>query len=343
MQQAYTSLSGKDDRIDELKQGLKHERSGKRKLKKVMEITSSNVERQKILLNDKEEEVGRFKEQLCDYEKKIEKLNINLNQMKKELEVAEDILTYRQNNVGNAGISSRIQYDHLEVFPIKQTRHTKESVREIGSLMVHVTERLSKLLQRQKEVGSSGAVLKQKEAETKLVVERLREELNQRDNEIESLKSAVLKSVTEAEFARGRLREVEYENNDLKKAFADESDQVKKLEILVKQLERDVQRMQNSLKDKETTVEETKESLQIKRSLLTSMEAKLSLRDKEFEELQAANKDRGLDLERVQTSLKEVKKDLEIYTSMITEQNERFCSSQVECKQKNLGNRQNEA
>ena len=70
LQQAYTSLSRKDDRIDELKQGLKHERSGKRKLKKVMEITSSNVERQKVLLNDKEEEVGRLKEQLCDYEKK---------------------------------------------------------------------------------------------------------------------------------------------------------------------------------------------------------------------------------------------------------------------------------
>ena len=190
--------------------------------------------------------------------------------------------------------------------------------------MVHVTERLSKLLQRQKEVGSSAPLLKQKEAETKLVVERLREELNQRDNEKEILKSAVLKSVTEAEFTRGRLREVEYENNDLKKALADESDQVKKLEILVKQLERDVQRMQNSLKDKKTTLEETKESLQIKRSLLTSMEAKLSLRDKEFEELQAANKDRGLDLERVQTSLKEIKKDLEFYSSIITEQNERF-------------------
>ena len=36
LQQAYTSLSRKDDRIDELKQGLKHERSGKRKLKKVI-------------------------------------------------------------------------------------------------------------------------------------------------------------------------------------------------------------------------------------------------------------------------------------------------------------------
>ena len=101
----------------------------------------------------------------------------------------------------------------------------------------------------------------------------------------ESLKSDVLKSVTEAEFTRGRLREVEYENNDLKKALADESDQVKKLEILVKQLQRDVQTMQNSLKDKETTLEETKESLQIKKSLLTSIEAKLSLRDNEIEEL----------------------------------------------------------
>jgi len=45
-------------------------------------------------------------------------------------------------------------------------------------------------------------------------VERLRGELNQRDNEIESLKSSLLKSVTEAECTKGRLREVEYENID---------------------------------------------------------------------------------------------------------------------------------
>ena len=83
LQQAYTSLSGKDDRTDELKQGHKKERSGKRKLRKVMEIRSFNVERQKILPNDKEEEVGRLKEQLCDYKKKIEKLNVNMNQMKR--------------------------------------------------------------------------------------------------------------------------------------------------------------------------------------------------------------------------------------------------------------------
>jgi len=68
--------------------------------------------------------------------------------MRTELEVAEDILTYRQDNVGNAGISSRIQYDHLQVFPTKQRRHTKGSFTEIGSLMVHVAGRLSKLLQR---------------------------------------------------------------------------------------------------------------------------------------------------------------------------------------------------
>ena len=324
LEQIYTSLSRKDDKIDELKHELKQERSEKRELRKVTERAGSNVQRQKILLDGRDEEVERLKEQLCDYEKKVEKLNVNLKQTRKELEVAEDMLTYRQNNVGNAGISSRLQYDHLEIFPTKQSRHTKESFREIGSLMVHVAERLSKLTQRQKEVDLSAALLKQKEAETKRAVERLREELNQRDDEIESLKSSLLKKATEAECMRGRIREVEYENVDLKKSLADEGDQVKKLEMLVKQLEGDVQRTQNSLKDKQTALEETKESLQLKMSLLTRMESKLYLRDNEIEELRVANKERGLELERVQTSLKEVKKELEISSSIITKQNEEF-------------------
>ena len=114
--------------------------------------------------------------------------------------------------------------------------------------MVQVAERLRKLLQRQKEVDSSAALLKQKEAEAKRAVERLREELNQRDDEMGSLKSSLLKSVTEAECTRGRLREVEYQNIDLKKNLADESDQRKKLEMLVKKLEGDIQRAQNSLR-----------------------------------------------------------------------------------------------
>ena len=324
LQQVYTKLSRKDDTIDELKQDLKQERSEKRELRKAMERKHSNAQRQKILLDGREEEVERLKEQLSDYEKKVEKLNGNLKQMRTELEVAEDMLSYRQDNVGNAGISSRIQYDHLQVFPTKQSRHTKESFREMGSLMVHVADRLNKLVQRQKEVDSSAALLKQKDAEAKRVVERLRGELNQRDDELESLKSSLLKSATEVECTRGRLREVEYENIDLKKNLADESDQVKKLEILVKQLEGDVQRAQNSLKVKDTTLEETKESLQLKRSLLTSMEAKLCLKDNEIEELRVVNKERSLELERAQTSLKEVKKELESSSSIITKQNEKF-------------------
>ena len=322
LQQVYTKLSRKDDTIDELKQDLKQERSEKRELRKAMDKKHSNIERQKILLDGREEEVERLKEQLREYEKKVEKLNVNLKQMRTKLEVAEDTLTYRQDNVGNAGFSSPIQYDHLPVFPTRQNRHTKGSFREMGSLMVHVGDRLSMLVQRQKEVDSSATLLKQKEAEAKRVVERLRGELNQRDDELERLKSSLLKSVTEVECTRGRLREVEYENIDLKKHLADESDQVKTLEMLVKQLEGDVQRAQNSLKDQDTTLEETKESLQLKRSLLTSIEAKLCLKDNEIEELRVINKERSLELERVQTSLKEVKKELESSSSIITKQNE---------------------
>ena len=322
LQQVYSKLSRMDDTIDELKQELRQERSDKRELRKSTERNNSNIQRQKILLENREEEVKRLKEQLCDYVKKLETSNVNLKQISLELEVAENILTYLQGNICNAGISSRIHYNPLEVFSTKQSRRTKENFRGIGSSMVQVAERLSKLLQRQKEVDSSATSLKQKEAKAKRVVERLREELNQRDDEMESLESSLLKSVTEAECTRGRLREVEYQNIDLKKNLADHSAQVKKLEILVKELEGDMERAQKSLTDKETTLVETKERLQLKTSLLTSMEAKLCLRDNEIEEFRAASKERGLELERVQRSLKEVKKELEISSSIITKQNE---------------------
>ena len=323
LQQVYNKLSRMDDTIDELKQELRQERYEKRELRKTTERNNSNIQRQKILLENREEEVKRLKEQLCDYEKEVETSNLNLKQIRMELEVAENILTYLQGrHVCNAGISSRIHHDPLEVFPAKQSKHTKKNFRGIGSSMVQVAERLRKLLQRQKEVDSSAALLKQKETEAKRAVERLREELNQRDDEMESLKSSLLKSMTEAECTRGRLREVEYQNIDLKKNLADDSAQVKKLEILVKELEGDIQRAQKSLKDKETTLEETKERLQLKSSLLTSMEAKLCLRDKEIEEFRGTSKERGLELERVQRSLKEVKKELEISSSTVTKQNE---------------------
>ena len=323
LQQVYSKLSRMDDSIVELKQELRQERYEKRELRKTTERNNSNIQRQKILLENREKEVKRLKEQLCDYEKEVETSNLNLKQIRMELEVAENILTYLQGrHVCNAGISSRIHRDPLEVFPAKQSKHTKKNFRGIGSSMVQVAERLRKLLQRQKEVDSSAALLKQKETEAKRAVERLREELNQRDDEMESLKSSLLKSMTEAECTRGRLREVEYQNIDLKKNLADDSAQVKKLEILVKELEGDIQRAQKSLKDKETTLEETKERLQLKSSLLTSMEAKLCLRDKEIEEFRGTSKERGLELERVQRSLKEVKKELEISSSIITKQNE---------------------
>ncbi|XP_078364054.1 uncharacterized protein LOC144648304 isoform X1 [Oculina patagonica] len=324
LQQVYSSISRKDVKIDDLTQELKQERSEIRELRKAMEISESNARRQRLLLHDKEKEVDGLNELLCDYERKIENLNANMKQMRKELEIAEELVTYRQNDAGNTGISSRIQYDRLDVFPIKIGRNTDKNFSEIGSLMGHVGERLKKLLQRQKEVDASAVLLKQKEAETGRILDRLRGELKQRDDEIESLKTSLGKSVNDGEYTRSRLRDLEHENIDLKRCLGDETDKVKKLEMTVRQLEGDLHRALNSLEEREKTLEETKESLLLKGSLLASMEGKLCLRDHEIESLTLANKERGYELKRLETSLKEVKKELEISTSIVSKQNEEF-------------------
>ncbi|KAJ7384552.1 hypothetical protein OS493_021183 [Desmophyllum pertusum] len=289
LQQLNCSISRKDVKIDDLTQELKQERSEKRGLKKTMEITESNTKRQRLLLDDKENEVDKLKELLRDYEKKIDDLNVNMKQLRKELEVAEDLLHYRQNDVGNLAISSRAQYNRWDFVPKRLGRNTDDSFNEMGSLMGHVGERLKTILQRQKEVDASTTLLKQKEAETERILYKLREELNQREDEIESLK----KSVNEGECTKSRLKDIEHENIDLKRCLGDEGDKVKKLEIAVKLLEGDVERTQNSLNQRQAALEEADESLQIKCSLLTSMEAKVCLRDNEIEGLKLMNKEKA--------------------------------------------------
>ena len=324
LQQAYSKLSRKDVKINDLTNELKQERSENRGLREAMELLQSNARRQRILLDDKEKEVEGVNELLCDYEKKIENLNVNLQQTRKELELAEELKRYRRNDLGNQGISWRIQHDQLDVFPIRLGRNTDKSFREMGSLMGHVGERLKNLLQRQKELDASALLLKQKEAEMGPILDRLRGELNQRDDEIESLKSSLGKTVNEVERTRSRLRDAEHENVELKRCLEDEGNKVKKLELTVKKLEGDLQRARNSLEERDKTLEESKESLQLKGSLLASMEGKLCLRDHEIETLASANKERTFELERAEASLKEVKKELEISTSIMTKQTEEF-------------------
>ena len=324
LQQAYSKLSRKDVKINDLTNELKQERSENRGLREAMELLQSNARRQRILLDEKEKEVEGVNELLCDYEKKIENLNVNLQQTRKELELAEELKSYRRNDLGNQGISWRIQHDQLDVFPMRLGRNTDKSFREIGSLMGHVGERLKNLLQRQKELDASALLLKQKEAEMGPILDRLRGDLNQRDDEIESLKSSLGKTVNEVERTRSRLRDVEHENVEIKRCLEDEGDEVKKLELTVKKLEGDLQRAQSSLEERNKTLEESKGSLQLRGSLLASMEGKLCLRDHEIETLASANKERTFELERAEASLKEVKKELEISTSIMTKQTEEF-------------------
>ena len=322
LEEMYCGLRRKDNKIKDISQELQKEKSEKQGLRKAMEI----AQQQRELLDEKENEVDKLKELLYDYEEKVESLNANLKQLRREVEIAEELLAYRQSDDGNLVVTSRLQHNRLHLAQKTTKRNTQENFREMGSLMAHVGNRLKNLIQRQREVYTAGMLLKQKDAVAGRVLDRLREELNQREDDMENLRNSLQKSVNECMCMRSQLEGIQCENADLKRRLGDKDDKARTLQITIKQLEGDLQRTQNFLKEREAGLEETNGTLQLKCSLLTSMEAKLCLRGNEIDELRLANKEKGLELVRVETSLREVKKELEIATSIIAKQNEQFAN-----------------
>ena len=322
LEEMYCGLRRKGNKIKDISQELQKEKSEKQGLRKAMEI----AQQQRELLDEKENEVDKLKELIYDYEEKVESLNANLKQLRREVEIAEELLAYRQSDDGNLVVTSRLQHNRLHLLQKTTKRNTQENFREMGSLMAHVGNRLKNLIQRQREVYTAGMLLKQKDADAGRVLDRLREELNQREDDMENLRNSLQKSVNECMCMRSQLEGIQCENADLKRRLGDKDDKARTLEITIKQLQGDLQRTQNFLKEREAGLEETNGTLQLKCSLLTSMEAKLCLRGNEIDELRLANKEKGLELVRVETSLREVKKELEIATSIIAKQNEQFAN-----------------
>ncbi|XP_058941594.2 golgin subfamily B member 1-like [Pocillopora verrucosa] len=209
----------------------------------------------------------------------------------------------------------------------------KETIRkaeQTGCLMAQVGKGLRNLVQRQREVYASSLIMKKTEAYTASVVEKLRKDLNEREESVEYLRSCSQDSANECSFMRRLLEDIQCENAHLRRCLGDKDEKVRMLETIVKQLEEDLQKTQKYLKEKEVGFVDANETLRLKCSLLTTMEAKLCLRNKEIDELTQTNKEKSLELTRIETTLREVKKELDIAASIIEKQNEQ-CTNLKNC------------
>ena len=186
---------------------------------------------------------------------------------------------------------------------------TKRYTQERGSFIAGVGKRLKNLVQRPRGVSASSLVMKKKEAHAQRVLDKLREDLNERGEVIQDLRSNFKDSAKELSSMRRQLEDIQCQNAELIQCLGHK--------------EEDLQKTQRYLKENEASLDVTNETLRLKCSLLRAMEAKLCLTKKEIEELTQVNKEKGLEITRIETTLTEVKKELDIAVSIIEKQNER--------------------
>ena len=322
----HNGIERKDNKVKKLKKELQRERSKKRSLRKAMETTKSNAQKQRELLAEKDNEVDKLKELVYDYKEKVEKLNINLTKLRKEVEIARELLAHR--NFENDNLLSPQGIEHNRLKLVK--KETIRKAEQTGCLMAQVGKGLRNLVQRQREVYASSLIMKKTEAYTASVVEKLRKDLNDREESVKYLRSCSQDSANECSFMRRLLEDIQCENAHLKRCLGDKDEKVRMLETIAKQLEEDLQKTQKYLKEKEVGFVDANETLRLKCSLLTTMEAKLCLRNKEIDELTQENKEKSLELTRIETTLREVKKELDITASIIEKQNEQ-CANLKNC------------
>ncbi|CAH3038755.1 unnamed protein product [Pocillopora meandrina] len=322
----HNGIERKDNKVKKLKKELQRERSKKRSLRKAMETTKSNAQKQRELLAEKDNEVDKLKELVYDYKEKVEKLNINLTKLRKEVEIARELLAHR--NFENDNLLSPQGIEHNRLKLVK--KETIRKAEQTGCLMAQVGKGLRNLVQRQREVYASSLIMKKTEAYTASVVEKLRKDLNDREESVKYFRSCSQDSANECSFMRRLLEDIQCENAHLKRCLGDKDEKVRMLETIVKQLEEDLQKTQKYLKEKEVGFVDANETLRLKCSLLTTIEAKLCLRNKEMDELTQENEEKSLELTRIETTLREVKKELDIAASIIEKQNEQ-CANLKNC------------
>ena len=313
-----SSLQEATATIDMLTKELEREKSEKKSLRKAVEVSECNSHNDKRLTEDIETLLKRLAE-MSDLR---EKTLISLKEKEWSLQEAHNEISELTQQIAH-------KKSHKKCFKRKAKaktgkayrlnliqKGTKRYTQERGSFIAGVGKRLKNLVQRPRGVSASSLVMKKKEAHAERVLDKLREDLNERGEVIQDLRSNFKDSAKELSSMRRQLEDIQCQNAELIRCLGNK--------------EEDLQKTQRYLKEKEASLDVTNETLRLKCSLLKAMEAKLCLTKKEIEELTQLNKEKGLEITRIEKTLTEVRKELVIAASFIDKGNEQ-CANLRTC------------
>ena len=316
-----SSLQEATATIDMLTKELEREKSEKKYLRKAVEASECNSHNDKRLTEDIETLLERLQE-MSDLRKKT---LISLKEKEWSLQEAHNEISDLTQQIAH-------KKSHKKFFKRKAEAKTGEAYRlnliqkgtkrytqERGSFIAGVGKRLKNLVQRPRGVSASSLVMKKKEAHAQRVLDKLREDLNERGEVIQDLRSNFKDSAKELSSMRRQLEDIQCQNTELIQCLGHK--------------EEDLQKTQRYLKENEASLDDANETLRLKCTLLKAMEAKLCLTKKEIEELTQVNKEKGLEITRIETTLTEVRKKLVIAASFIEKQNEQ-CANLRTCAMK---------
>ena len=306
-----SSLQEATATIDMLTEELEREKSEKETLRKAVEVSECNSHNDKRLT----ENIETLEKRLLEMSDLREKTLISLKEKEWSLQEAHDEINELTQQIAHKKSHKKFFKRKAKAKTGKAYRlnliqkGTKRYTQERGSLITGVGKRLKNLVQRPRGVSASSLVMKKKEAHAERMLDKLRDDLNEKGEVIQDLRSNFKDSAKELSSMRRQLEDIQCQNAELIQCLGHK--------------EEDLQKTQRYLKEKEASLDVTNETLRLKCSLLRAMEAKLCLTKKEIEELTQVNKEKGLEITRIETTLTEVRKELDIAASIIEKQNER--------------------
>ena len=318
------SLKNKESSLQEATATIdkwKVEKSEKETLRKAVEVSECNSHNDKRLT----ENIETLEKRLLEMSYLREKTLISLKEKEWSLQEAHDEINELTQQIAHKKSHKKFFKRKAKAKTGKAHRlnviqkGTKRYTQERGSFIAGVGKRLKNLVQRPRGVSASSLVMKKKEAHAQRVLDKLREDLNERGEVIQDLRSNFKDSAKELSSMRRQLEDIQCQNAQLIQCLGHK--------------EEDLQKTQRYLKENEASLDVTNETLRLKCSLLRAMEAKLCLTKKEIEELTQVNKEKGLEITRIETTLTEVRKKLVIAASFIEKQNEQ-CANLRTCAMK---------
>ena len=316
-----SSLQEATATIDMLTKELEREKSEKETLRKAVEVSECNSHNDKRLT----ENIETLEKRLLEMSDLREKTLISLKEKEWSLQEAHDEINELTQQIAHKKSHKKFFKRKAKAKTGKAHRWnliqkgTKRYTQEKGSFIAGVGKRLKNLVQRPRGVSASSLVMKKKEAHAERVLHKLREDLNERGEFIQDLRSNFKDSAKELSSMRRQLEDIQCQNAELIQCLEHK--------------EEDLQKTQRYLKEKEASLDVTNETLRLKCSFLRAMETKLCLTKKEIEELTQVNKEKGLEITRIETTLTEVRKKLVIAASFIEKQNEQ-CANLRTCAMK---------